>query len=169
MTGTVVTPAAAVRAAVRIADEVVYGYGVVGAHLHGPDRSYARLRLEQHEQLRDDLRGLGVTTPRPAAAYTLPFPVIDARTARRLAIRLEDAAARAAYAVVSAAATDSASRRLAVSMLANVATAAAHWRARAGDVSDPAFPGQPSGVDSQPSTTPTISPSSSTTASGSTS
>ena len=164
------TTAAAVRAAVRIADEVVYGYGIAGAHLSGADRSYARRRLDAHEQWRDALRGLNVPAPAPSAAYALPFPVHDAVTALRLATRLEDGAARAAFALIAATQPDGRGRRLAVSMLADVATAAAHWRTRSGAGGDPAFPGQPTvGGDIQPSMTATISPSSSTTASGSTS
>ena len=161
--------ATAVRAAVRIADQVVYGYGIAGARLRGADRGYARRRLDAHLQWRDALRRLSGSAPDPAAAYALPFPVVDAPSALRLAIRLEDGAGRAAYALVAATQADGQARRLAVSMLADVATAATHWRARSGDDSDPAFPGQPVADDIQPSITPTISPSSSTTASGATS
>jgi hypothetical protein len=160
----------AVRAAVRIEDQVVYGYGVVGARLRGSDRRFAATRLAVHQQLRDDLRGLGVDTPPAAPAYQLPFPVTDSTGARLLAVRLEDAAARAAWALVATAAAQSTARRMAIDVLADVATAAARWRVRAGLTDDPALPGQPATASArQPSTTPTISPSSSTTASGSTS
>ena len=162
--------AAAVRSAVRIEDEVVYGYGFVGAHLHGSARRLATARLAAHQQLRDDLRGLGVDTPAAAPAYELPGPVRDAAGAMLLAVRLEDAAARAAWALVESAAAGSTTRRLAITMLADVATAAAQWRADAGLTDDPALPGQPTAASAnQPSTTPTTSPSSSTTASGTTS
>lgn len=164
------TASAAVRAAVRIEHEVVYGYGVVGAHLRGHDRHLAARRLTAHQQLRDDLGQLATDLPRSAAAYALPFPVVDGATARELAVRLEDAAAAAAWALVTSTSADSRARRLAVGMLSDTATAAARWRQRSGRTDDPALPGQPAAAGtSQPSTTPTTSPSSSTTASGSTS
>ena len=162
--------AAAVRAAIRIEDQVVYGYGVVGAHLHGADRRLAAARLAAHQQLRDNLRALGVEAPAAAGAYALPFPVTDDATAAALAVRLEDAAGNAAWALIASAAAGSAARRLGVETLADVATAARRWRSRAGVTDDPALPGQPAALaESQPSTTATTSPSSSTTASGSTS
>ena len=161
---------AAVRAAVRIEDEVVYGYGVVGAHLTASSRRLAKQRLAAHQQLRDAFRGLHVEAPAAAPAYALPFPVQDAASAMLLAVRLEDAAARAAWAVVTSAVAGSAARRLAVDMLADTAAAAARWRDRAELTDDPAFPGQPAPSSAnQPSTTATTSPSASTTASGSTS
>lgn len=162
---------AAVSAAVRIEDQVVYGYGVVGAHLGGARRRFAADRLAAHQQLRDNLQAAGHTTATAEPAYELPFPVVDPTGALSLAIRLEDAAAVAAYAVVAATDADGALRRLAVGMLADVATAAARWRSLSGATDDPAFPGQPAAAAAarQPSTTPTTSPSSSTTASGSTS
>jgi hypothetical protein len=161
----------AVRAAVRIENEVIYGYGVVGAHLRDIDRQLAARRLAVHQQRRDDLRAFGTDLPAPAAAYEIPVPVIDAASARDLAVRLEDAAAQAAWALVASTAADSRARRLAVDMLGDAGTAAAHWRRRSGRSDDPALPGQPAteSTPSQPSTTPTTSPSSSTAASGSTS
>ena len=160
---------AATRAAVRVENQVVYGYGVIGAHLRGPDRALATRRLAAHQQLRDQLSASVRDAPGAAPAYELPAPVTDATTARSLAVGLEDAAARAAWALVAAAGPDTPLRQAAVTMLADVAAAAAQWRARAGRTDDPALPGQPGGVASQPSTTVTTSPSSSTTASGSTS
>lgn len=162
--------AGAVRAAVRIEHEVVYGYGVVGAHLRGRDRRFAARRLAAHHQRRDDLGALATSLPTAASAYALPFPVVDATTARDLAVRLEDATAAAAWALVAVTAADSRARRLAVAMLSDAAAAAAQWRQRSDRTDDPALPGQPAAAGtSQRSTTPTISPSSSTTASGSTS
>ena len=163
--------AAAVRTAVRIENEVIYGYGVVGAHLRGRDRWVAARRLATHEQRRDDLHGLATRPPAPAAAYALPSPVADAGSARDLAVRLEDAAARAAWALVTSSAADSRARRLAVEMLGDAAGAAAWWRERSGRTDDPALPGQPETgpASSQPATRSTSSPSSSTDASGSTS
>ena len=159
----------ALAVAVRIEDEVVYGYGVVGAHLTGARRRFAAERLAAHQRLRDRLQALGQTTAPAKPAYQLPFPVVDAASAQALAVRLEDGAARAAYAVVVASAAEGAARKLAVDVLSDVATAAARWRALSASTDDPAFPGQPASAASQPSTTSTTSPSSSTTASGSTS
>lgn len=161
---------AALSAAVRVEDQVVYGYGVVGAHLHGVRQRFASQRLAAHQQLRGRLQTLAHATAAGSAAYQLPFPVPDATSAITLAIRLEDGAAAAAYAVVVASDADGAARRLAVDMLSEVAAAAAHWRALGARTDDPAFPGQPGTASaSQPSTISTTSPSSSTNASGSTS
>ena len=159
----------ALRAAVRIENEVVYGYGVVGAHLRGRARHLAARRLAIHQQRRDDLHGLGTDLPAPSAAYELPVAVVDEDTARELAVSLEDAAAKAAWALVASTLASSRARRFAVATLADVATAAAQWRALSGRSDDPALPGQPGDAASQPSTTSSTSPSSSTTASGSTS
>ena len=161
---------AALLAAIRIEHEIVYGYGVVGAHLRGVRQRYAAMRLAAHQTLRDRLQASASTTVRAAPAYELPGPVVNAHEAAALAVQLEDAAAAAAYALVAAAGADSAVRRLAVVTLGDVATAARRWRAITGATDDPAFPGQPVAASvNQPSTTPTTSPSSSTTASGSTS
>jgi hypothetical protein len=166
-----VTSRAALAAAVRIEVEVVYGYGVIGAHLGGGRLRFAAERLAAHQQLRDRLQTLGGITAGAAPAYRLPIAVVDAATAAALAIRLEDAAAAAAYAVVAATDAGGAARRLAVDMLTDVAASAARWRAITAATDDPAFPGQPvaAAPASQPSITSTISPSSSTAASGSTS
>ena len=161
---------AALRAAIRIENEIVYGYGLVGAHLGGVRQRYAATRLAAHQALRDRLQAFASTTVHGAPAYELPGPIVNAHEAAALAVRLEDAAGAAAYALVVATGADSAVRRLAVAMLEDVATAARRWRAITGATDDPAFPGQPVAASaSQPSTTPTTSPSSSTTASGSTS
>ena len=161
---------AALRAAIRIEHEVVYGYGVVGANLGGVRQRYAAQRLAAHQELRDRLQALATTTVAAEPAYALPSPVSDANEAAALAVRLEDAAAAAAYALVAASAADGTTRRLAVVTLGDVATAATKWRAITGTTDSPAFPGQPvSASASQPSTTSTISPSSSTSASGTTS
>ena len=165
----------ALRAALRVEYQVVYGYGIVGAHLRGHDQKYAADRLAAHQLLRDSLLALdtGDTDPPTAQpAYLPPFPVTDATSALALAIRLEDGAAGAAWDVIATERAGSQARKIAVPALGDVATAAAHWRARAGAVEEPALPGAPPGMDqaaSQRSTTPTTSPSPVTTASGSTS
>lgn len=160
----------AVRAAVRIENEVVYGYGVVGAHLRGQARRLAARRLAVHQQRRDDLRAFATDPPPPAAAYELPMLVVDRVTARQLAVSLEDAAAKAAWALVASTQAGSRARQFAVAALTDTATAAARWRELSGRTDDPALPGQPAdAATSQPSITSSTSPSSSTTASGSTS
>jgi hypothetical protein len=166
-----VSSRSALAAAARIEDEVVYGYGVVGAHLGGKLQRVAASRLAAHQALRDRLRAVGGTGSAAAPAYELAVPVVDAATALALAIRLEDAAGAAAYALVVASGAGGAARRLAVAMLTDVATAAARWRRISAAADGPAFPGQPvaAASASQPSITPTTSPSSSTAASGSTS
>ena len=165
----------AVRAALRVEYQVVYGYGIVGSHLGGREQNYAAERLAAHQLLRDAVMALEAgDADRPTAqpAYRPPFPVTDASSARALAIRLEDAAAGAAWDVIATEHAGSQARKLAVPALGDIASAAAYWRARARVIDDPALPGAPPGtgqVSSQPSTTSTTSPNPVTTASGSTS
>lgn len=165
----------AMHAALRVEYQVIYGYGIAGAHLRGRDQKYAAQRLAAHQLLRDSLLAIDAADPdRPVAApaYGLPFPVDSTTSAHALAIRLEDAAAGAAWDLAASGRPGGRARTLAVAALADVATAASRWRARAGEIDDPALPGAPPGSPyavSQPSTTPTTSPSASTTASGSTS
>jgi hypothetical protein len=166
----------AIHAALEIEYQIVYGYGIVGAHLRGHEQAFAADRLAAHQLLRDALLALDIADPQPPSArpaYRLPFPVNDATSARALAIRLEDAAAGAAWDLVATGRPRSRLRQAAVTALADVATAAARWRADAGATDDPALPGAAPPVTpqaaSQPSMTPTTSPSPTTTASGSTS
>jgi hypothetical protein len=165
----------AMHAALRVEYQVIYGYGIVGAHLRGGGQMLAADRLAAHQLLRDSLLALDTGDPQrpePEPAYRLPFPVNDAPSARALAIRLEDAVAGACWDLVATARAESRVRQTAVTTLADTAIAAARWRARAGAVDDPALPGAPPGTPqaaSQPSMTPTTSPSPTTTASGSTS
>lgn len=165
----------ALRAALRVEYQVIYGYGIAGANLRGHDQKYAAERLAAHQLLRDSLLAMDTgdaSRPVAAPAYGLPFAVTSASAAHALAIRLEDAAAGAAWDLVANEGPDSHGREVAVAALSDVATAAARWRARAGEIDDPALPGAPPGsayAASQPSTTPTTSPRPSTTASGSTS
>jgi len=166
---------AAIRAALQVEYQVVYGYGVVGAHLHGRDQAFAADRLAAHQLLRDALLHLDDADPdQPvsAPAYRLPFTVTGETSALELAVRLEDAAAGTAWDLVASQRPLTRGRRVAIAALADVAVAAARWRARLGAIDDPALPGAPPGTrqsDIQPSTTPTTSPSSTTAASGSTS
>jgi len=75
-------------------EAAVYAYGLVAARLTGAERSRALSAMSWHRSQRDSLRSritaLGSTPPAAAAAYTPPFPVTDASTARRLAALVED-------------------------------------------------------------------------------
>ena len=140
---------AALSAALEVEHQVVYGYGVAGAHLvHRRDRTAALRRLAEHQELRDALAAAvsaaGGVPAVAAPAYALPFPVTDQVGAARLAVRLEDATAGACWDVVAAAPAKSSGRRLAVPALAAAATWALHWRALAPAAAPPpALPGQP--------------------------
>jgi hypothetical protein len=100
----------ALQAALSIEQQVTYGYGVVGAH----------------------------SSPSAAPpAYQLPFPVTDAAAARRLAARLEEASAGAAWDLIAAAGSGTGVRRAAVGWLTDAATRGEYWG------SELALPGQP--------------------------
>ena len=76
-------------------EAAVYAYGLVAARLPvGSERSSALSAMAWHRSQRDSLRAritaLGATPPAAAAAYTPPFPVTDAASARRLAALVED-------------------------------------------------------------------------------
>lgn len=164
------TPVRALQAALEVEHQVVYGYGLAGGHLTGRLREESRRRVDVHAARRDRLAELVSSAGgRPVVAqpaYRDPVGVTGRSTALALLVRLEDAAAGAAWDVVEASAAGGEARRLGIETLADAATWAARWRAAAGDPTRPALPGQPG---SHPSTTPTSSASSSMTPSGSTS
>lgn len=155
--------------ALAIEHQVIYGYGVLGAHLSGRDaitdgpvtQQQAAARLDQHKVLRDRLAALLRSRhqqPTPAAAaYALPFPVTNETEAAHLGQTLERAAAQSAYAVIAQATRSSAERRLMIAALAEAATWEGQWTIAIPEPFAWAFPGQPAA--SQPSTTPTSSPS----------
>ena len=122
----------ALAAAVALEHQVVYGYGVAGAHLGGAQRRRARAAYDRHRLRRDQLATFIAerkgTVPAAAPAYALPFPVTGAPTARELLARLEDACAGAAWDLTAAAPAGSDVRRIAVRWLTEAATAAASWR-----------------------------------------
>lgn len=121
----------ALREALAAEQAVIYGYGVVGSHLHGKDEKLAASRLTAHQELRDRLTALLIAlgaVPAPAQpAYQLPFPVTDAATARQLAAHLENGAAGAAWDLAASTAPRSSGRQLAVGWLSDVAVAAVQW------------------------------------------
>lgn len=131
----------ALRAALETEQEVVYGYGVVGAHLTGTSERYAADRLTAHQELRDEIVALlqqhGAVPDAAQPAYRLPFPVTNAALARRLAAELENGSAGAAWDLTAASSASSDARVLGVGWLIDVAAAAALWGAPT------ALPGQP--------------------------
>jgi hypothetical protein len=133
----------ALKQALAAEQAVVYGYGVAGAHLSDTDRRLAASRLVAHEQRRDQLStlitALGAVAPAALPAYRLPFAVDDAAAARRLAGYLETSVTGAAWDLVTATASRSAGRELAVGWLSETAVAAARWGAPVA-----ALPGRPS-------------------------
>jgi hypothetical protein len=132
---------AALQDALAAEDAVIYGYGVVGAHLSGTAEQYATDRLTTHMQRRDTLSGLVVAAGGiPVAAmpaYRLPFVVSSARIAGLLAARLERSANDACWDIIAATAAGSTARSLGIGWLRDSAVSAAHWGA------SQALPGQP--------------------------
>ncbi len=135
------TELTALRAALAAEQAIVYGYGVVGAHLSGTAERYASDRLTTHMTRRDQLAALVTQAgARPAAAraaYQLPFAVENRRSATQLGAHLEQGANDAYWDLTAAAAARSSVRVLAVGWLSDSAVAANHWGA------PQALPGQP--------------------------
>jgi hypothetical protein len=136
------TELAALRAALAAEHATIYGYGVAGAILRGPDRDYAIRALEAHTALRErmttlvaDLHGRPVLAE---PAYQLPSPVSDRTAARALAAHLEEGGAGALWDLVAASTPGGSVRASAIGWLAQAAVRAAYWGARQ------ALPGQPS-------------------------
>jgi hypothetical protein len=75
-------------------DAAIYAYGLVAARVTGAERARALTAMAEHRVRRDQLRAriiaLGATPSAAAPAYTPPFEVTDAVTARRLAGLVED-------------------------------------------------------------------------------
>ncbi|OII64441.1 hypothetical protein BJP40_01975 [Streptomyces sp. CC53] len=128
----------AAQAALSAEHAAVYGYGVVGARLDGDLRAEAAAAHAAHRARRDALdravRDLGGTPAAAAAAYALPFPVVDADGAVRLAAELEDRVAGVYADLVRA--SGGAVRRDAAGALREAAVRAVRWRG-----SGVAFPG----------------------------
>jgi hypothetical protein len=123
----------ALREALAAEQAVVYGYGVVGAHLSGKAEKYAAARLTAHQNLRDELAALiqqvGAVPGAALPAYRLPFAVTDSAAARRLGGALENGSAGAAWDLTAETSAASAGRELAVGWLTDAAEAAALWGA----------------------------------------
>ncbi len=125
------TELSALKAALAAEQAIVYGYGVVGAHLSGKEEKLASVLLTAHQERRDRLSALitslGALPPPALPAYRLPFGVTDATTARQLAVVLEEGASGAAWDLVAASAPRSTARELAVAWLSNTAVATSEW------------------------------------------
>jgi hypothetical protein len=134
-------PIAAMQAALAAEHAAVYGYGVTGAMLTGKAKSLAYADWRAHEIARDTLAALivklGATPVAASPAYTLPFAVTNASSARRLAAVLEDGVTRAYLGLVGV--NDRALRTFGALAMQPPATRAAAWRG-----STVAFPGMPS-------------------------
>jgi hypothetical protein len=133
-------PIAAMQAALAAEHAAVYGYGVTGAMLTGSAKSLAYADWRAHEIARDTLAALivklGATPVAASPAYTLPFAVTNASSARRLAAVLEDGVTRAYLGLVGV--NDRALRTFGALAMQPPATRAAAWRG-----STVAFPGMP--------------------------
>jgi hypothetical protein len=133
-------PIAAMQAALAAEHAAVYGYGVTGAMLTGKAKSLAYADWRAHEIARDTLAAmivkLGATPVAASPAYTLPFAVTNASSARRLAAVLEDGVTRAYLGLVGV--NDRALRTFGALAMQPPATRAAAWRG-----STVAFPGMP--------------------------
>jgi ferritin-like protein len=112
----------------------IYGYGIVGAHLTGANQDAARQAEAAHRSRRDALlvrmAAASATPPAADPAYTLPYAVTDRDTALKLAVDLEDGAARAWYGAIGATSGDD--RSLAANALIDCSVRATRWRKLAG-------------------------------------
>jgi hypothetical protein len=126
------------QAALGAEQRAVFGYGLLGAHLHGSPRLPLAISCsDEHEALRDateqSIAAAGLTPVAPAADYPDLYPVTSAADAGALAVRLEDgcaAAWRYLYAVAADAhgAQARALRAAAQDALTASAVRATRWR-----------------------------------------
>src|SRR3954468_11092531 len=141
------TETTALRDALAAEHAAVWGYGVVGAALAPNARQPAADSEAAHRDVRDRLVALldqRKADPVPAkAGYSLPFPVLSAVDAAKLAVVLEDGVASAWVHVLGGAA-DHDVRSLAVDTLSATEARAVLWRTTAGQTPvTSAFPGLP--------------------------
>ncbi|MGH8777329.1 MAG: ferritin-like domain-containing protein [Jiangellaceae bacterium] len=108
----------------------VYGYGLLGPFVSGDEEPAARAALESHRARRDllaaQVRARSAEPVAALAAYSVPFVVDDATTARRLAGLLEQRLAPL-YADLVAVTSNPALRETAARALAEAAVRAAGW------------------------------------------
>jgi hypothetical protein len=121
---------AALQGALAAEHVAIFGYGVLGAHLMGPQRQHADQMWNSHRARRDRLRSsietAGGTPVAAAPAYHLPSPVTSAHAATQLAARLEDGVATG-YAGLAGAA-DPNLRRYAALAMQEATVRAIRWR-----------------------------------------
>jgi hypothetical protein len=121
----------ALQAGLAAEHAVIWGYGVVGAHVAGALLAQVRDADEAHRTLRDDTVALvaryGGDPVATEPEYALPFPVTDRTSALRLAVHLEEGAA-AAWRYAVAATDDVEVRRFALTALSDAAVRATRWR-----------------------------------------
>lgn len=135
------TPAvSALQSALAAEHAAVYGYGVAGAHLAGPQQNAATRAWDAHRAMRDTLIAMvsarGAAPVAAADAYKLPFAVHAAHVAASLALELEEGVMRAYLGLVAV--PDASLRVFGAQALQAAALRAAAWRG--GPV---AFPGLP--------------------------
>jgi hypothetical protein len=128
------------QAALAAEHAAIYGYGVMGARLHGAQQQAVRSMWATHRTRRDQLIGfisaLGTKPVAAAAAYKLPVQVTSAQTAAQLGTVIEDGMI-AAY-LVLAGADDPKLRRFAALAMQEATTRGVRWR---GSALATAFPG----------------------------
>ena len=140
---------AALQDALAAEHAAVWGYGTVGAALPESARGPVTAAEGAHRDVRDRLTQLisdGGADPVPAeGGYALPFPVLSAVDAARLAVTLEEGTTRA-WAWVLDQATGRSTREWAVTVLGDAEVRAVGWRSRAGATPvTTALPGLPTG------------------------
>lgn len=140
------TVESALQAALSVAHQAVYGYGLAAAHLSGPRYIAALAALAdakaRRDRLADLLRRRG-QIPTPAAPAYLPArPVTNAASSVALCLELEHAAEGAAWDLVAASSPGDAVRTLGVKWLGAAAVRAAKW-AGAAAPDEPPLPGRP--------------------------
>lgn len=130
----------ALQTALQNEHAAVYGYGVLAVRLTGAQRDAARNAYDTHRARRDILISLieaqGDKPVAAAPAYAIPFPVLTAADATRLATRLEERLG-ASYADLVQTSTGDA-RRTGLEWLTDAAVRAVRWRG-----TSVAFPGLP--------------------------
>jgi hypothetical protein len=118
----------------------IYGYGVLAVRISGAQRDAASAAYLTHLVRRDLLTGKVIASKdQPVAAapaYALPFPVVSASDAVKLAAQLEERLG-AAYADLVQASSGN-DRRTALEWLTDSAVRAVRWRG-----TSVAFPGLP--------------------------
>ena len=126
---------AALQDALAAEHVAVWGYGTVGAALAGGDRTPVATAAEAHRDLRDRVAALladrGADPVPTRAAYQLPFPVLSAVDAARLAATLEDGTTAGWVWVLDQAAERSV-RELGVASASAAEVRAVGWRQQAG-------------------------------------